>query len=102
MRQTEITEIEAKNLMHTQQAVLLDVRSLMEYQEGHIQKAIHIPLEKIAYEIEEMIENKQQPIVLYCRSGMRTKTARMILENLGYKKIYDLGGIYKWSECLEK
>lgn len=100
MKFDEISAIEAKEIIEQQQAVVLDVRSQMEYKEGHIKNAHHVPLEKLAYEIEEIVEEKQLPIILYCRSGHRTKTARLILDDLGYQAVYDLGGIYKWEEEL--
>lgn len=68
----------------------------MEYELGHIEGTLHIPLEKISFEAEDIIEDKSQPIILYCRSGHRTKTARAILEDLGYEAVYDLGSINKW------
>ena len=76
--------------------VLLDVRTKEEFREGHIEGAINIPLANLAYEIENAVPEKDQEIVLYCRSGVRTLTAAEILKELDYTKVYDMGGIISW------
>lgn len=76
--------------------VLLDVRTKEEFREGHIEGAVNIPLPKLAYEIEDEVPEKDQIIVLYCRSGVRTLTAAEILKDLEYTKVYDMGGIMSW------
>ncbi|MGL4736814.1 MAG: rhodanese-like domain-containing protein [Cellulosilyticaceae bacterium] len=97
MNYEEINLLQAKELLNKQNARMVDVRSRMEYELRHIEGALHLPLEKISFEAEDQIEDKGQPIILYCRSGHRTKTARMILEDLGYESVYDLGSIDKWQ-----
>jgi len=76
--------------------VLLDVRTKEEFHEGHIEGAINIPLQTLAYDIENEVPEKDQIIVLYCRSGIRTLTAAEILKDLEYTKVYDMGGIISW------
>lgn len=76
--------------------VLLDVRTKEEFREGHIEGAVNIPLPKLAYDIEDEVPQKDQMIVLYCRSGVRTLTAAEILKDLEYTKVYDMGGIMSW------
>lgn len=76
--------------------VLLDVRSKDEFREGHIEGAVNIPLQVLAYEVENEIPEKDQIIVLYCRSGVRTLTAAEILKDLDYTEVYDMGGIISW------
>lgn len=76
--------------------VLLDVRTKEEFREGHIEGALNIPLANLAYQIEEEVTDKDQEIVLYCRSGVRTLTAAEILRELEYTKVYDMGGILSW------
>lgn len=76
--------------------ILLDVRSEEEFAEGHIEGAINIPLQRLAYEVEYEIEARESMIVLYCRSGVRTLQAAMILDELDYTNVYDMGGIMSW------
>lgn len=73
-----------------QGAILIDVRSPQEYQEGHLSGAICIPEYSIETEIGEIIENKQKKIILYCDSGGRSKRAQKTLEKKGYTCVYNL------------
>lgn len=82
--------------------VLLDVRSKLEYVEGHIEGAINVPVNEIEYEVEEIVPDKTQTIYLYCRSGVRTIMAGDILLELGYTSIYDIGGIIYWPYEITK
>lgn len=76
--------------------VLLDVRTPEEYEEGHIEGALNIPLNKLAYEVENEIPELDTTIYLYCRSGVRVLTAGHILYDLGYENVYNMGGILSW------
>ncbi|MBP3886816.1 MAG: rhodanese-like domain-containing protein [Cellulosilyticum sp.] len=76
--------------------VLLDVRTPEEYEEGHIEGALNIPLKELAYEVENEIPNVETTIYLYCRSGVRVITAGHILYDLGYENVYNMGGILSW------
>lgn len=76
--------------------VLLDVRTKEEFREGHIEGAVNVPLPYLAYQIEDEVLDKDQKIVLYCRSGVRTLTAAEILKELEYTNVYDMGGILSW------
>lgn len=76
--------------------ILLDVRTKEEFREGHIEGAINIPVQVLAYEAENELLEKDQVIVLYCRSGVRTITAAEILKELDYTEVYDMGGILSW------
>lgn len=90
------------NLDINKSIVLLDIRSKMEYEEGHIEDAINVPLDQLEEVIEKRILKKNQTIYLYCRSGVRTLTAGDILLNLGYTSIYDVGGIIYWPYKIVK
>ena len=90
------------NLDINKSIVLLDIRSKMEYEEGHIEDAINVPLDQLEEVIEKRILKKNQTIYLYCRSGVRTLTAGDILLNLGYTSIYDIGGIIYWPYKIVK
>lgn len=76
--------------------VLLDVRTPEEYEEGHIEGALNIPLKELAYEVENEIPDVETAIYLYCRSGVRVITAGHILYDLGYENVYNMGGILSW------
>lgn len=77
-----------------QGAIILDVRSPQEYREGHVDGAISIPDYRIKKEISKIIQNKNEIIVLYCSTGHRSRRAQKILEDLGYKNVYNVyGGI---------
>jgi len=71
-------------------AIVVDVRSSQEYEEGHICGAINIPEYKINCKIDKALTNKEKEIVLYCSSGIRSKDAYKKLIKLGYKNVYNL------------
>lgn len=77
-------------------AKLIDVRSVGEYEQGHIKNSTLIPLHTIKNEVEKKIPSKDTPLILYCRSGNRTKQAIDILLDLGYTEIYDMGSMGNW------
>ena len=82
---------QAKNLI-SEGAILVDVRSPAEYAASHIEKAINIPLENI--QNDDRLKGKTT--VLYCRTGMRSGSAKKQLEQLGNKEVYNLGGMKRW------
>jgi rhodanese-related sulfurtransferase len=92
-----ITQEEAKKLMDTEKDyIILDVRTQEEYDEKHIPGAVLIPhTENEARAVREL-PNKDQLILVYCRSGNRSKTASEALEKLGYTRIREFGGINDW------
>jgi phage shock protein E len=75
------------------QALVLDVRSPEEYAQGHLQQAQNIPHDQIAMQIAQIAPDKNQEIVLYCRSGRRSGIALQTLQDLGYTKVVN-GGAY--------
>ena len=92
-----ITQEEAKRLMDTEQDyIILDVRTQEEYEEKHIPGALLIPVDDIEAQAAEKLPNKDQLILVYCRSGNRSKTASEALEKLGYTRIREFGGINDW------
>lgn len=95
----KINAEEAKNLIK-QKAIIIDVRTKEEYESGHIENAINIPYDNIN---NKTINNsKDTNIIVYCKSGNRSKIAANTLIKLGYKNIYDLGSINNWNENLTK
>ncbi len=92
----KITAEEAKKIMDEQPAVVVDVRTQEEYEEGHIKDAVLIPVDTIEKEAGKVLTDKSAVILVYCRSGNRSKTASEALINLGYLNVYDFGGIIDW------
>ena len=97
-----ITAEEAKQIMDTEEGyIILDARTQEEYDEGHIPAAIVISHEEITEKAEEMLTDKNQLILVYCRSGRRSKIAAEALVELGYTNIKEFGGIIDWSYEVE-
>jgi len=82
--------------------IILDVRREDEFNEGHIPGAINIANESIVDKEPELLNDKNQTIYVYCRSGNRSKQAAEKLYNMGYKNIIEFGGIIDWSGEIEK
>ena len=92
-----ITAEEAKQIMDTEEGyIILDVRTQEEYDQGHIPGAILISHEEIAEKAEDVLTDKDQLILVYCRSGRRSKIAAEALVELGYTNIKEFGGIIDW------
>ena len=92
-----ITAEEAKQIMDTEEGyIILDVREQDEYDAGHIPGAILIPYMQIEEKAEKVLTDKEQMILVYCRSGRRSKIAAEALVELGYTNIKEFGGIIDW------
>jgi rhodanese-related sulfurtransferase len=93
----QITPEEAKRLMESEKDyIILDVRTQEEYDEAHIEGAILIPDYEIGEKAESILKNKEQLILVYCRSGRRSKLASDKLAAMGYTNIKEFGGIIDW------
>lgn len=93
---------EIKTIMkENENYIILDVRTIEEYNEGHIPNAICIPNETIDESIIEQLPDKEQLILIYCRSGNRSKQATQKLQNLGYTNLIEFGGIIDWDGEIE-
>ncbi len=78
--------------------LLLDVRTPEEFMQGHIPGAKLIPVQVLEQEIKQIEAYKDKPVIVYCRSGNRSRTASRILAKHGFKIIYDMdGGIRQWK-----
>ena len=89
----QITQEEAKEMMDTQEVIILDVREQDEYDSGHIPGAVLLPVGNIDEDTAaEVIPEKDSAVLVYCRSGNRSKTASSALAELGYTNIYEFGG----------
>ena len=97
-----ITAEEAKEIIDSEEGyIILDVRTQEEYDEGHIPGAIVISHEEIAEKAEGVLTDKNQLILVYCRSGRRSKIAAEALVELGYTNIKEFGGIIDWPYEVE-
>ena len=92
-----ITAQEAKTIMDTEKGyIILDVRTQEEFDEKHIPGAILIPDYEIKEKAPEILTDKDQLLLVYCRSGRRSKAAAQALVELGYTNIKEFGGIIDW------
>ena len=97
-----ITAEEAKQIMDAEEGyIILDVRTQEEYDQGHIPGAIVISHEEIEEKAEEVLTDKDQLILVYCRSGRRSKIAAEALVERGYTNIKEFGGIIDWPYEVE-
>ncbi len=93
---------QAKDMMDQEDVVILDVRTKEEFESGHIEGALLLPDYEISDKAETVLEDKTATILIYCRSGRRSAGAAQALHNLGYKNIYDFGGINDWPYDIVK
>ena len=82
--------------------IILDVRTQAEYNQGHIPNAICIPNETIDENVVNKLPDKNQMILVYCRSGNRSKQAAEKLKKLGYTNLIEFGGIIDWKGEIER
>ena len=95
---TQITQDEAKKIMDNESDfIIVDAREQYEYDEGHIKDAIVIPYTEIEQKAEKILPNKEQLILVYCRSGRRSKIAAQSLADMGYTNVKEFGGIIDWQ-----
>ena len=93
----QITAEQAKTIMDTEKDyIIIDARTKEEFAEGHIENAILIPEYEIANRAEKELPDKEQLILVYCRSGRRSKIASEELVKLGYTNVKEFGGIIDW------
>ena len=98
----QITQEAAKEMIDTGDVVILDVREQYEYDELHILDAVLLPLGSISEEsAAAVIPNMDSVVLVYCRSGNRSKQASDKLVALGYTQVYEFGGINTWPYGVE-
>ena len=98
----KISAEEAYEMMTSQEVVVVDVRTREEYDGGHIENAVLVPNESIGSEMPEALPDKEATLLIYCRSGRRSKDAAEKLLALGYQSVYDFGGVIDWPYELVK
>lgn len=94
MEPNDITMEQLKN-MQIQGAILIDIRSPQEYNEGHLEGAIVLPEYEIYSKARKILPNKNQTIIVYCGNGIRSKKSQRIMRRMGYTNVYNL---YKGTE----
>lgn len=92
----------AKRLMDKGGVTIVDVRRQDEYAAGHVKGAIHVPNESIGNSAPAKLPDKNAVLLVYCRTGIRARDASQKLAELGYKHVYDFGGIRDWPYETEK
>lgn len=93
----QISQETAKEMMDSQELIILDVREQSEYDSGHIPGAVLLPVGSIDQDTAAaVIPDKDSTVLVYCRSGNRSKTASAALAELGYTAVYEFGGINTW------
>ena len=99
---TQISQDQAKEMMEKEDGhIIVDVRRQDEFETGHIPGAICIPNESIGTEQPEELPDLNQVILVYCRSGNRSKQAAQKLFDMGYTNVYEFGGIIDWTGEIE-
>lgn len=98
-----ISSTEAQQMIEdNKDALILDVRTAAEYESGHIPNAINLSNEDIQAGKVDSLKDKSQLIMVYCRSGNRSRQAAQKLAELGYTNVVDFGGIQSWQGDIEK
>ena len=99
----QITMDQAKKMIKVDDGhVIVDVREQKEYDEGHIPKAINIPSDSIGTEKPSQLPDTDQVILIYCRSGKKSKEVAMKLYKMGYTNIYEFEAFIDWDGEIEK
>lgn len=93
----KITADEAKTLMEGSSPTIVDVRTVQEYADGHIPGAVNIPVETIGTEKPAELADTDDELIVYCRTGVRSKQASDKLVEMGYQHVNDMGGIVDWK-----
>ena len=94
---TQISQEKAQEMMKSEDVIVVDVRTQEEYAQGHIPGAICVPNESIVDAQPEELPDLEQTILVYCRSGRRSKEASQKLADMGYTNVYEFGGIIDWN-----
>lgn len=98
----KISAEDAKIIMDSEDVIILDVRTQEEYNGGHIENALLLPVTDIKDKADGILTDKDAKILVYCRSGNRSAAASKELISMGYTNVYDFGGISSWPYDLVK
>ncbi len=96
----EVGNLNVTHLINHRDALLLDVREAREYEDGRLPNAVHIPLSQLESRANELAKHKSRPVVAYCASGNRSRTAGAALAKIGFSEMYHLHGGYRaWKDA---
>jgi rhodanese-related sulfurtransferase len=96
----EIGNLNVTHLINQRDALLLDVREPAEFEGGRLPNAVHIPISQLQSRIGEIAKHKARPVVTYCGSGTRSRSAGAALAKAGFTEIYNLNGGYRaWKDA---
>lgn len=98
----QYTSKELDAVVATKEVVLIDVREVSEYKEGHIKGSKNIPLSLLPLKLQDVVRSKDDAIVVQCLSGGRSAQAKQYLNRQGYVNVVDFGGIYNYEGPLVK
>ncbi len=91
-----------EEFQNTDGGILVDVRAVEEYKEGHIKGSINLPLHLLPIKAEEVLDDLDVPIFVYCHSGGRSSQAVSLLKNMGYNQVKNIGGICNYKGEIER
>ena len=95
-----VTPLQSTALINHEDAVVLDVRSIAEFNKGHIVNAINIPLNGLGKQLQQLEKYKERPIIIACKSGSRSGMAAKMLMKKGFEKVHNLrGGMMAWTSA---
>lgn len=98
----EMSPKDAYSMMVTEDVFVVDVRTLEEFNTGHLDGAINVPVDSVKSDFSDKVtDNKDSKIIIYCQSGRRAVDALNMLSGMGYTNLYTFGGINDWSYELE-
>ena len=93
---------ELESILANKKYKLIDVRTIPEFDNGHVKNAKNIPLHELLQRIDKVAPNKDRPLLLYCRSGSRSGHAKKVLEEKGYTNVMNLGSLHRATEIMGK
>ncbi len=97
-RKFNIDPVDATLKLNHEDALILDIRSMKEFSDGHILHAENIPLNSLAQQLQKLEKYKNRPIIAVCRSGSRSAVACSTLRKAGFEQVYNLrGGMLAWE-----
>ncbi|HLW04762.1 MAG TPA: rhodanese-like domain-containing protein [Azoarcus sp.] len=100
MDRSALAPMDATNKINREDATVIDVREKLEYTQGHIPNARHIPLAELDRRLPELSKLKNSPLIVCCASGSRSRTALAKLKNEGFEQVFNLrGGINEWEKA---
>lgn len=95
-----VTPVQSTQMINRENAIVIDVREINEYSDGHIIDSVHIPLSNLNTRMTELDKHKSQKVIVACRSGHRSSNACAKLKKNGFEEVYNLsGGVMAWQNA---